>query len=187
MGAAGAGAQSGVVIRQPQYGFSFTLPSDWKQVPLNGSDVRALLNAATHDDPALTNALDSEISSATSKGIKAFAIGPVEDAIAPNVNVIVTSSAGSPTGREFAPAAVAEAKIEFTELGASDIKTSIVHNPLGTSAQVTYKLNLKTAGTEFGDQLYVQHKSHLEIVTVTTSSLASSQSDARVIVDSWRW
>ena len=187
LGDLGAGASSGVVIKEPQYGFSFTLPFNWKLVPLNGSDVTALLNAATHDDPALTSALNGEITSATSKGIKVFAIGPVVGSTVPNVNVIVTSSAGGPTGSAFAQAAVAEAKIEYTELGASHIKTSVVRNRLGISGQATYELNLKNVGPQFGAQYYVQHKSYVEIVTVTTSNLASSQSDARLIVGSWRW
>jgi hypothetical protein len=187
MGETSAGASSGPVIKQPQYGFSFTLPADWKQVPLDGSDVTALLNAASHNDPSLANALDSQVTSGASKGMKVFGIGPIAGSMVPNMNVIVISSAGAPTGRAFAQAAVPEAKIALTQLNASHIKTYIVHNPLGTSAQVTYELNLKGASPEFGEQYYVQHKSHLEVVTISTSSLASSKSDARVIVDSWRW
>lgn len=187
MGDASAGASSGVVIKEPQYGFSFTLPSNWKQVPLNGSDVTALLNAETHDNPTLANALDSEITLATSKGIKVFAVGPVVGSTVPNLNVIVTSSAGDPTGSAFAQAAVAEAKIEMTQVGASHLKASIVKDRLGTSAQATYELSLKSTGPEFGEQLYVQHKSYVEIVTVSTSSRISTQSNARLIVDSWRW
>jgi hypothetical protein len=187
MGDTSAGAASGVVIKEPQYGFSFTLPSNWKQVPLNGSDVTALLNAETHDDPTLASALDSEVTSAASKGMKVFAIGPVVGLTVPNANVIVTSSAGAPTGSAFAQEAVAEAKIEMTQVGASHLKTSIVKNRLGTSAQATYELNLQNTGPEFGEQFYVQHKSYVEIVTVTTSNLTSTQSNARLIVDSWRW
>ena len=37
----------------------------------------------------------------------------------------------------------------LTQLNASHIKTYIVHNPLGTSAQVTYELNLEGASPEF--------------------------------------
>ncbi len=154
-----AGTSSGVVVRQPQYGFSFTLPANWKQVPLNGSDVTALLNAATHDDPTLANALDSEVTSAASKGMKVFAIGPVAGSTAPNVNVIVASAAGSPTGRAFGRAAAAEAKIELTQVDANHIKTSVVKNRLGTSAQATYQLNLKNAAPEFGEQFYVERTS----------------------------
>jgi hypothetical protein len=53
-----------------------------------------------------TNALNSEVIGASSKGMKAFAIGPLEGQTSPNVNVIVTSTAGSPSGKAFAPAAV---------------------------------------------------------------------------------
>ena len=187
VGDTSAGASSGVVIKEPQYGFSFTLPSNWQQLPLNGSDVTALLNAATHDDPTLANALDSEVISAASKGIKVLAIGPVVGSTVPNANVIVLSSAGAPTGSAFAQEAVAEAKIELAQVGASQIKTSIVKNRLGTSAQATYELNLKTTAPEFGEQFYVQHKSYVEIVTVSTSNLTSTQSNGQLIIDSWRW
>jgi hypothetical protein len=187
MGELSAGASTGIVIKGPQHEFSFTLPAGWKQVPLNGSDVTALLNAATHDDPALANALDSEVTSAATKGMKVFAIGPVVGSVASNVNVIVTSSSGAPTGSAFAPAMVAEAKIELTQLGGSHLKTSIVKNRLGTAAQVTYQLNLKNVSTEFGEQMYVQHKSSIDIVTVTTSNPTSSQSTARSITSSWQW
>ena len=187
VGASGAAAAStGTVVQEPQYGFSFALPAGWQQVPLNGSDVTALLNIATHNDPSLTKALGSEVSSAPAKGMKVFAIGPATGSSAPNVNVIVASSAGAPTGKNFAPAAIAEAKIEFTQVGASHIKSSIANNRLGRAAQVTYELNLNGLH-EFGDQFYTQHNSHVEIITVTTGSSASSAADGRIVVNSWRW
>ena len=186
-GATSAGASSQVVITEPGLGFSFTLPHDWKQVPLNGSDVSALLNAATHDDPSLANKLNSEVASAASKGTKVFAIGPIVGSVAWNVNVIVSSSSGAPTGRAFAQAAAADAKIQLTQTGGSHIRTSIVKNRLGTSARVTYEFNLKNVTREFGEQLYVRHKTSLEIVTVTTSSPTSSQSITRLIGNSWQW
>jgi hypothetical protein len=186
LGETSAGASSGPVVKQPQYGFSFTLPANWKQVPLDGTDVTALLNTATHDDPALANALDSQVTSAASKGMKVFAIGPLAGSTVPNVNVIVTSSAGAPTGRAFAQTAIAEAKIEFTQVGASHLTTSIIKNRLGTSAEVAYELTVEST-VEFGEQLYVRHGANVEIVTVTTSSPASTRSNARRIVGSWRW
>jgi hypothetical protein len=185
--AASADASSGVVIREPRYGFSFTLPVGWEQVPLNGSDVAALLNSAAHNDPTLAHALNGEVTSAASKGIKVFAIGTFAGSMVPNVNVVVESSAGAPTGRAFDQAAIVEAEIALTQVGASHIKTSIVKNRLGTSAQATYELDLKATGIEYGEQFYVQHKSNLVVVTVTSSSFASSQSNARLVVDSWRW
>jgi hypothetical protein len=188
IGDASAGASSGVVVREPQYGFSFTLPSDWKQVPLDGSDVTALLNAATHGDPALKNALTSQIATATSTGMKVIAIGPDQGSSVPSVNVIVTNAAsGLPTGRAFASAVIAEAKIQLTEADASHLKTSIVNDRLGTAAQDSYELNSKSLGVVFGTQLTVRHGSKIEIVTVSTSDPTSSRSDARLIADSWRW
>ena len=186
VGASSAAFSAGTVVKEPQYGFSFALPAGWQEVPLDGSDVTALLNIATHNDPSLTKALGSEVSSAPSKGMKVFAIGPAAGSSAPNVNVIVVSSAGTPTGRSFAPAAIAEAKIEFAQLGVRHIKSSIVNNHLGRAAQVTYELTLNGIH-EFGDQFYALHTSHVDIVTVTTGSVASSEADARIVVNSWRW
>lgn len=187
LGENSAGAATRTVVSEPNYGFSFTLPVSWKQVPLNGSDVTALLNAAVHNDPTLANALSGEVSSAASKGMKVFAVGPVSGSTVANLNIIVTSSDGAPTGNAFAPAAVAEAKIGLAELKATDPKTSVVHNRLGTVAQATYELTLKGTPGQFGVQFYVLHKSHIEIISVTTSSRSQSQADARAVVDGWRW
>ena len=186
LGEAGAGASSGTVIKEPQYGFSFHLPANWKQVPLDGSDITALLNSASHDDPTLANALSSEVTSGAAKGMKVFAIGPLAGSTVPNVNVIVTSAAGAPSGRAFAQGAVAEAKIEFTQIGASHLKTSTVNNHLGFVAEATYQLNLKSS-TEFGAQFYLRHGANVEIVTITTSSHTATGSNAQFILNSWRW
>lgn len=186
-GTAPVGASAGIVIKEPQYGFSFVLPSKWKRVPLNGSSVSALLNAATHGDPTLANGLNKEIKSAASEDMKVFVIGPISGTTVPNVNVIVTSSAGSPSGSEFAPAAAAEAKIELTEIGASQIKTSVASDRLGRAAVATYRLDLKGSPRQFGEQLYVRHDANIDIVTVTTSNLAHTQSVARLLTNSWRW
>ncbi len=187
LGEGSAGATSPSVVSEPTYGFSFTLPAGWKQVPLNGGDVTALLNAAVHNDPTLANALSGEVSSAASKGMKVFAVGPVSGSTVANLNIIVTSSSGAPTGNAFAPAAVAEAKIGLAELRASDPKTSVVHNRLGTVAEATYELTLKGSPAQFGTQFYVLHGSHIEIISVTTSSRSGSQADARAMVNGWRW
>jgi hypothetical protein len=185
-GMGNASAHSGVEVKEPQYGFSFALPASWKQVPLNGTDVTSLLNAATHDDPSLTNGLSSEVESAASKGVKVFAIGPVSGLSVPNVNVIVGTNTGGLTGRSFAQSQAAEAKIEFTEIGATHIKESIVRYRAGTAAQLTYELGVE--GSEvIGTQVYLEHNSHIEIVTVSTPTAADSQSNMRLIMDSWRW
>jgi hypothetical protein len=182
-----AGASSGTVVREPQYGFSFSLPTSWKLVPLDGSDITALLNAATHDDPSLASALDSQITAEATKGMKVFAIGPVSGSVAPNVNVIVTAPGQSiPTGNEFAREAVAEAKIEMSQIGAGHSKAFVVKNRLGDIAEATYTLNLKGT-TEAGVQLFAHHGPDLDVVTVTTSSPANSKAIANDVVNSWHW
>jgi hypothetical protein len=186
-GAVSAGADSRMQIREPQYGFSFALPANWKQVPLNGSDITDLLNTATHDDPALANGLSTEVKAGASKGMKVFAIGPVVGSSVPNVNVIVGSSAGEPTGHAFAQESATEAKIEFAEIGAQQVKTSIVKTRLGTEAEVTYVLNLKNSAAQFGAQLYLQHKSHIDIVTSTAPKAANSRSSLQLVIETWRW
>jgi hypothetical protein len=164
--AASAGASSGTVVKESHYGFSFRLPNSWKQVPLDGGDVKSLLNAATHNDPALASSLDSEIVSQASKGMKVFAIGP--------------------SGRTFAQAAVAEAKIEYVQLSATSYKASVVTNQLGTTAMGTYDLT-SSGGHQYGIQYFVRHKSYIDVITVTTANAASTQSAAKTIVSSWRW
>jgi hypothetical protein len=186
-GAVSASADSRIQIREPQYGFSFALPANWKQVPLDGSDITSLLNTATHEDPTLANGLSAEVKAGDSKGIKVFAIGPVTGSSVPNVNVIVASSAGEPTGHAFAQSSATEAKIGFAEIGAQQIKTSIVHTRLGVAAEVTYILNIKNSAPQFGAQLYLQHKSRIDIVTATTAKAADSRSNLQLVIETWRW
>jgi hypothetical protein len=40
---------------------------------------------------------------------------------------------------------------------------------------------------EAGEQIYAHHGSNLDIVTVTTSSSASSKAIATDLVNSWHW
>jgi hypothetical protein len=185
-GTANAGSGSGSAIHEPKYGFSLKLPSQWNKLPLDGSDITSLLNTATHNDPTLANALSTEVRQATKQGIKVFAIGPLLAGSVPNVSIATESSAGSPSGSVFPPAAAVQAKISLAQAGAEQIETSVVHNRLGSAAQVRYTLPLKT-GTVHGVQFYVRHTSRIVIITVTTLKAASSQSAARVMVNSWRW
>jgi hypothetical protein len=180
-----AGA-AGPQVKEPKYGFTFTLPNSWKPVPLNGSDIKSLLNSATHEDPALTNALSNQVKAAVEQGVKVFAIGPLDNGAVPNVSIITAPAAGSPQGSAFPAAAIAQAKISLTSAGATGIKGAVVKNKMGDTAEVIYQLPLKT-GTVEGAQLYVQHKSRIVVMTVTTKSSASSQAAARTIVKGWKW
>ena len=173
-------------MKEPKYGFSLRLPSKWTAIPLNGSDISSLLKSATHDDPSLSNALNSQVEAATKQGIKVFAVGPLLGSFVPNLSIADESSSGAPSGNAFPPAAAVQAKISLGEAGATQVKTSVVHNRLGAVAQVLYHLPLKT-GTVSGLQLYVEHGTRITIVTVTTPSTAVGLSVSRTLVAQWRW
>ena len=85
------------------------------------------------------------------------------------------------------PITAAEAKIELTQVNANHVKSSIVTNRLGTTAEATYQLDVKGSSPEFGEQFYVQHKANVDILTVTTSSSSATRSNAQRVVASWRW
>jgi hypothetical protein len=173
-------------VKEPKYGFTLTLPNHWKVVPLNGSDVKSLLNSATHDNPSLTGALTQQVEAAVAQGVKVFAIGPESNGSVPNVNIISTSAASAPKGSAFPPAAVVQAKLSLTNVGATGIRSAVVKNQMGDTAEVVYELPLKS-GTVEGAQVYVQHQSRVIVMTVTTTSSAQSQATARSFVKGWKW
>ena len=178
---------SGQLVREPKYGFTLRLPAQWNPIPLDGSDITSLLNTATHDDPSLTNALDTQVKSATAQGIKVFAVGPLAGTFVPNVNVIMQSSAVVPGGKgAFLGSVTVQAKISLGEAGIKKIRSTTVHDAMGSVVQVSYTLPLKTGDAQ-GVQIYAEHGSRLAIMTVTTSNSGQSLSLARAIAGSWRW
>jgi hypothetical protein len=178
---------SGQLVREPKYGFTLRLPAQWNPIPLDGSDITSLLNTATHDDPSLTNALDTQVKSATAQGIKVFAVGPLVGTFVPNVNVIMQSSAVVPGGKgAFLAAVTVQAKISLGEAGIKKITSMTVHDAMGAVVQVSYTLPLKT-GDAHGVQIYAEHGSRLAIMTITTSTSSQSLSLARAIAGGWHW
>jgi hypothetical protein len=180
-----AGA-AGPQVKEPKYGFTLNLPTKWKPVPLNGSDIKSLLKSATKNDPSLTSALSAQVKSAVEQGVKLFAIGPESNGSVPNVSILDGSATGSPKGSAFPPAAVAQAKISLTQVSATHIKAAVVKNNMGDTAEIVYQLPLKT-GTVAGAQLYVEHGSRVVVMTVTTTNVADSTAAARTMVKSWKW
>jgi hypothetical protein len=176
-------------VNESQYGFSFSMPPNWTAVPLSSTDTGALLNVAKSIDPSLSNVLDSQLTQAAKQGIKVYAVGPVSGAFFPSLNIGIESSSGSPTGQAFLSAVDAEVKIELTAAGMQDLKTSDVQLPMGNALQVMYKLPLKTTHivTDVGVQLYLEHGSHIYVVTVSSLSSSLDQSVAHVVENSWHW
>jgi hypothetical protein len=180
-----AGA-AGPKVKEPKYGFTMTLPTNWKSIPLKGGDIKKLLDSATHDDPSLTKALTAQVKSAVEQGVKVFAIGPESNGAVPNVSIISSSAAGAPMGSAFPPAAVSQAKTSLAQVGATNITAAVVKNHMGDTAEVVYELPLKSGSVE-GAQLYVEHGGRVLVMTVTTTTEAASVAAARTIVKDWSW
>jgi hypothetical protein len=179
---------AGQRINEPKYGFSFSLPPKFVPVPLNGSDISGLLATATKNDPALENALSSQVKAAAQQGIKFFALGPVTGTVNPNINIYVASSAGAPTGSAFISAADAQAKMGLTQAGMKSVNSGVVKFPIGKTLVVTYSIPVSGgASPAYGVQTYLQHKGYFEVVTFTSGSLASSESSAKMVMNSWHW
>jgi hypothetical protein len=179
---------AGTRFNESKYGFSFSLPSKWLQVPLNGGDIKSLLAKATKDDPSLENALSAEIKKAAAERIKFFAVGPIQGFVSPNLNIIVTSAGTTLSGKAYWQEADPQIKVELTEVGVKDLKTAIKKFTFGESLVAKYSIPTKEFGTsERGVQLYVRHKSQLDIVTVTSTTVKSVEGVATVLEDSWQW
>jgi hypothetical protein len=184
-----AAAAQGTKINSAANGFAFVLPAGWKSIPVNGSNVSGLLKLAAKNDPKLAQTLNSQVEQATERGTKVYAIGPVSGQNAPNINVIVTSGAGAPTGDAFASAVVGQAKQELSSVGATHVTASVVHSQLGATAQSTYTLpsSISKGSPLAGYQIYALHGSRVYVVTITTTSAALDRSVANKVKGSWTW
>jgi hypothetical protein len=131
----------------------------------------------------------SEVGPNAERGTKVYAIGPVSGQNAPNINVIVTSGAGAPTGDAFASAVVGQAKQELSSVGATHVTASVVHSQLGATAQSTYTLpsSISKGSPLAGYQIYALHGSRVYVVTITTTSAALDRSVANKVKGSWTW
>ncbi len=141
------GAVASKRVNESKYGFSFDVPDSWKQIPLNGSDVSGLLDQAVMADSGLKTSLTKEVRSAAKNGIKFFAIGPVVDNLATDVNIIVTSSAGHPDNSSYLGIADSQIEVNLTEAGGKGFKTSVIHIPFGKELEVSGNLPVSLTGT----------------------------------------
>jgi hypothetical protein len=165
------------------------LPANWTQVPLSGGDIKGIVASLTKRDPTLKTFLSNEVNSAIKNGIKLFVVGPAENRFFPNVNVFVTSSKGQLTGQTFLDSTDAQVKITYAEAKYKNLKTSITILPLGQVLEVSYQLPTSISNGAHIDQIqiYVEHKTHIEIMTLTGTSLTEDQSLLKKIANSWLW
>jgi hypothetical protein len=147
-----------------------------------------LLNKLTKDDPSLEASFTKEVKQAAKSTIKFFAIGPVQDQFASNLNVIITSSAGYPNNNSYFGIADSQIKVNLVEAGFKELKTSAVVLPPGKALQATYDLPLALSGVPAYElQLYIKHKTQIEIITFTSHSKPVNRSAARALEDGWKW
>jgi hypothetical protein len=184
-----AAATTGPRVAETVYGFSFSLPVTWHQVPLNGGDINSILNQATKQVPSLKSVLDTQVQQAVAKGIKVYAIGPISAATFPSLNIAIESSSGIPTGRAFLSVADTEAKLGLSETGAKDLKTFDVRLPLGSALEDSYVLPLSSSSTSSisGIQLYIEHQTHVYVVTVSAPTLSAARPVIGLVERSWHW
>ncbi len=177
-------------VSASQYGFTFSLPSNWTQIPLDSKDIGAIIGAAAKGDPALENVLDQQAVAATKKGLKVFAVGPISGGFFPNLNIGVTSATGAPTGSAFVNLMAAEVKITLSEAGATHVNAAPAHLPLGQAVQAGYQLKLAVTTHPVlvhGLQFYFEHGARLYVVTFSAATPAEYQPVAHDVVTSWRW
>lgn len=182
-----AGA-AGTRVNETKYGFSFSLPANWVPIPLNGADISKILGRATKADPALKKGLTKEIEQAAKSAVKFFAVGPISNSFASNINIIVESSAGQPTGPSYFSVIEPQIKSQLIKDGFEGLQTAVVQLAMGKEITATYHLPTGVAGqVAQGLQLYVRHKSHIEIITFTSTTQSIDHSAATVLEDSWQW
>ena len=186
-GALPSGASGGVVVDRHD-GITFSLPAKWSQVPLNGNDFLYFLSQAAKHNPAFKSAVTTQMKQMAKRGAKIFAVGPYQQDFLSNVNVIVVSAPGSPTGQAFFTAAQAQLKVELTSAGFRGLQFKVVSFPFGKALQGTYHLGLagQTRPVQ-GLQLYIPHKSHIAIVTFTSLDQSTDQSVSTIVGQSWHW
>jgi len=177
-------------VTASQYGFSFSLPPKWTEIPLTAKDLGALLRVLTQANPAMKNALSQEAVDAAKEGLKVFAVGPISGNFIPNLNILVKAAAGLPTGSAFVNLMSAEVQIILGSVGATHVDIGATDLHLGKAVEASYLLKLKFAGhsiSERGLQLYFQHVGRLYVVTFSALSLTEDQAAAHVVEDSWQW
>jgi hypothetical protein len=179
---------SGLLVKDQKDGFSFSLSSQWKQAPLSGSDVGYFLKEASKGNSNLKKTMTAQVEAAIKAGIKTFVIGPIAGNFLSNISVIVESGKGEPTGKAFYTAAQAQLQVALIADGFTDLKLKVIHLPLGEALQGTYDLSNKSLGVSTkGLQLYILHKTHVFIVTISTYSHSLDKSLLKTVAKSWRW
>lgn len=187
---ASSGTAFAASVTSTQYGFSFPLPPKWTAIPLDKTNLKAILEKATQADPKLKGLLDKQVLAAAKQGIKYYAVGPANGQFYPNLNIQVLSSAGVPTGPALTAQVSAYAKNSLDKAGATHVHTTAAHTGAGETAQVTYQIKVNRGTGEItvhGLQSYLVHGPHLFVITFTSANAAGVTNAARTVEGSWHW
>lgn len=182
-------AGAATTVTEPQYGFSLSLPTHWRRVPLTGSDLTALLQAMRKQYPSLATALTAQVAQAAKHGIKLFAVGPPSHNFLPNINVGVQAVHAGATASQVDAELVAQLKIVLASSGATDLHVSSVATRLGRVVRASYVFDLKSPTPHVFDgvQLYTVHKGRLYVITCSAGARPQDLAIAAHVERTWRW
>ncbi len=178
VGPSSASAPTGTRVVVAKYGFSVTVPTGWERVQLTKDGVGKLVKRMDKVDPSQASLLSSQSAQATIRKMQLYAIGPLQGGMIPNMNVLVQSPQGLPSGTSFLTQVKQLMTGTLHNAGFTNVTTSIVHLPLGSAVQGNYTTPSSSVTIT---QLYISHKSHFYIVTFTPSSVAAQ------IENTWHW
>ena len=174
--ASAASSGGGTKVVLTKYGFSVTLPSGWKKVTLTKAGIDRMAKYIDKADPSLGQLFTQN--EATARHLQLYAIGPLGGSSLPNMNVLVQSPQGLPSGNSFVSQAQGVMKGELQQEGFKNVAVTVAHLPFGTAVEGQYSLPGTGATVT---QFYMSRKGHLYIVTVSPPSVVSQ------IVNTWHW
>jgi hypothetical protein len=174
--AASAGGTTKVVVTK--YGFAVTLPAGWQRVTLTKAGIAKMAQRIDKVDPTLGSQVSSQSAQATIRRTSLYAIGTPEGGILPNMNVLVQSAAGLPSGSAFFSSGQSAIKSAMQQEGFSHVTTTVVHIPFGSVIEASYSVpNVSVAVT----QLYALHKGQLYTITFSPASVGTQ------FENTWHW
>jgi hypothetical protein len=171
-----ASSSTGPTVVLPKYGFSVTLPSGWQKVTLTQAGINKIAKYVSKTDPALGHEFVNN--EATVRHLQLYAIGPPQGGSLPNLNVLVQSPQGLPSGKAFLTQGQPVLKSQLEQAGLKNVVISVVHLPFGSALEGTYTLPGISAPVT---QYYVSHNGRLYIITMSPASVVPQ------IENSWHW
>jgi hypothetical protein len=173
---ASASSATGPTVVLTKYDLSVTLPSGWQKVTLTQAGIDKIAKRLKGVSPTIYQQFVSN--EATVRHLQLYAIGPLEGASLPNLNILVQSPQGLPSGKSFLTQAQPVMRSALQQAGLKNVMISVVHAPFGSALQAVYAL----PGTSVTvTQLYISHQGHLFIVSMSPASVTPQ------IESNWHW